>query len=241
MHSIRKGLQNMVLLAYIAAWASALPRTFVCGEVIASDRIQLAHGWIAKAHIQSINLLAHKVSCAEAIAFQAIVVLADGVAPMILADRIAYFSQLALEAQRAADRGDSRGVFAVVKKLANSQKRPPPAVILEDGTVSKCREEMLERIQRHFCSVSRGAVVQDLEFLKTLPSHVAEGCFDVSPERFFSANMKLSINRGLGLDGIGAALLRAGGFAMAVQQSRLAEEVVKQEVFSVHDKGGRLA
>jgi len=99
---------------------------------------------------------------------------------------------------------------------------------------------MLDRVQRHFSAVSQGVICKDEDELMTSPQVVSAGCMHVSPHRFYDANRRQSVHKGLGSDRVGAALLKAGGFPLAVQQSKLAEEVVTQDVVPFQVKGGRM-
>lgn len=76
----------------------------------------------------------------------------------------------------------------------------------------------------------------------TIPTYTSEnrGCVDVSPERFLRKFTRMNPHKGLGPDGIPASLLKAGGFALALHASQLAQRIVNEEIWPTSFKGGRL-
>ena len=159
----------------------------------------------------------------------------------VVDDRRRYFEQLSMSAQLAAHNGDIRGTFSVVRKLSGFRIRPPKVIKLKDGTISTTEEERQNRWQEHFCDVFAGELVSDHQAMRTEPQYLSDaGSFDASPNRIEKSIACMKSGKGLGPDGIPCELLKAGGFGMALQLSRLSVRVVDDETWPTAWKGGRL-
>ena len=90
-----------------------------------STLVSHGFGWSAKARCTTARWSRRTWSGIEAVAYQCIVVLQQCMAQYIRDDRRVYHEILATLAQSAADRGDNRGTYNIVKKLTGFRMRPP--------------------------------------------------------------------------------------------------------------------
>ena len=239
MHTARGLTSLSILTCVFMAWGSALRRDFTSGEDVST--VRRPTGWVAKSRCLAAMVTAASYCRLEAMAFHAISVLQRTSHTFILQDRLRHFADAAVQAQKAFLRGDMKGTFAVVKKLSGCRIRPPRCVRLETGEIAADEEQRQQRWQRHFAGVVGGKIIDDQSFLATRPCRpCSKHALDVSPHRVHDTIRRLGRNKGVGKDEIAAELMQCGGFAMAVQMSRIYERVVCDEAWPIAWKGGRV-
>ena len=236
MHAMRWAVRSRKVLLTFLAWASAVPRDFMPGDVT----VRRSLGWVAVARLKTERSVSMCIQKMEGMAFHSIVLLQSAAHSFITNDRLKHFADATIEAQKAFLRGDMRGTFAVVKRLAGHRIRPPKSVRLECGEVTTDESQRQQRWQRHFAGVLGGKIVEDRLALRTKSVRcLAEGTIDLGPTRVQRTICRMGRNKAVGKDEIPVELLRCGGFAMAVQLSRAYERVAAEEQWPIAWKGGR--
>ena len=109
-------------------------------------------------------------------------------------------------------RGDLHGAFKEIRLLGAKARRPLKAVRLSDGTLASSTQQNDDIWQEHFCSVTAGALVDDIAFLRraSVVPTIQDSVVDFSPQRVWAAISALSRHKGVGPDSVPSELLQAG-------------------------------
>ena len=157
-------------------------------------------------------------------------------------DRNVMLDRTHIAAEKAGENGDMRKLFKLAKFASGTDAGRLRSVRLEDGSRTQSQEQYLDRFTDHFCEVlgadefeGPGLPVEsesddDAEMLGECP------CI----ERICKGISRLKNDKGLGFDGIGGELLKAGGFAMASALHKLNAKIWQQKRWPRRWRGGRL-
>eukprot|EP00973_Karenia_brevis_P081561 11305703-Karenia_brevis.AAC.1 len=133
-------------------------------------------------------------------------------------DKAEFLDAMALKADAAARHGDYQSTYKIVRLLRGYVPKPMKSVRMKDGSLSTNAEQCQLRWQEHFCELFNGRIVQDLTDLATPPgTSCSEGGFIPSISAVENTIQKLGDRKALGLDGLPAELLKAGGSPLAIK------------------------
>lgn len=157
-------------------------------------------------------------------------------------DKRCFLHDKTSEARAAAQCGDTRRSFAIVKQLAGLSCAPKITSIRKgDGSFTESESERQERWQEHFDEVFQGKVMNKSRLVPASARDAANDSeVDVSPSAVERSYAKLGKCKGVGPDPVPAELLHAGGGATAVQYSKFYRRVVSEERWLVTWTGGRI-
>ena len=162
--------------------------------------------------------------------------------PMVKRDRDQYNAGLVEEATRAAERGDSKAMWTLVKRLSGETPKALKTVRSDDGlTVLVHDSDVKKRWTEHFAGLLKADLVSDLDSLMPYPEAVhATSKYSPSAE---DVNKQLSCGKrgkAPGPDGIHNELLRAGGFVLAEHIAVLLRHIAAVGAAPIDFRGGRL-
>ena len=128
-------------------------------------------------------------------------------------DRKQMLLAVASSAQKAADSGNSRLLYATVRKLAGYIPRPDCSVFLASGAIASSDQEIDERWQEHFAGLFGAEVCPDTSPAASLPTapFPSDSNFNPRVAEVVGALAALPARKATGPDGIPAELLKAGG------------------------------
>ena len=110
------------------------------------------------------------------------------IADSIRQDRVCFYERMAMTANQAAEAGDIRGIYTVLKRILGSKKRPPNSIEMADGTLTSSESERQATWQDHFCKVAGAFLVNNGHSLSTCSRlDVDYACLDKLPEKLFEA------------------------------------------------------
>ena len=157
-------------------------------------------------------------------------------------DRKQMLLAVASSAQKAADSGNSRTLYAMVRKLAGYIPRPDRSVFLANGAIASSEQEIDERWQEHFAGLFGAEVCPDTSYAASLPTapFPSESNFNPSVAEVVGALAALPARKATGPDGIPAELLRAGGPPVALALHGIISKTLQSRVVPVPWKGGKL-
>ena len=149
---------------------------------------------------------------------------------------------VASSAQKAADSGNSRMLYATVRKLAGYIPRPDRSVFLASGAIASSEQEIDERWQEHFAGLFGAEVCPDTSSAASLPTapFPSDSNFNPSVAEVEGALAALPARKATGPDGIPAELLRAGGPPVALALHGIISKTLQSRVVPVPWKGGKL-
>ena len=156
-------------------------------------------------------------------------------------DRRTQWESIAGDAQRAADRGDTRELYRLARRLGAFK----PGVKLKDGTLAS-DDAGLARWAEHFAALLGGKQVESVK-APSLERHEDEqmlqlcNTLDLSPEAVFTVLQCMPKQRAVGPDGIASEIWIAGGDKLADVLSVLMRRIVANGTVPPQWKGGRLA
>ena len=227
--SIRSELYPLRAAQCFHSWVSATPLDSKPSWVAYGSALDAANGYGARLK-------------AEAAAYATIFKLQSEARPSLEADRKVYLDSIALRAEAAAQRGDSHTVYSIVKSLAGAKVQHNPMVKRRDGSLTESPSEADARWQEHYACVFGGNVAS-LRTLREEPRLDAPyvSTLDVGPAATEAVYAKLGNNKGVGLDGIPAELLKAGGSALACKYSEVNARVSQNHSWPSQWRGGRIA
>ena len=149
----------------IWAWASLCRHTFVmpgvatstCHDAVAREPKQVPiRGWYAKAYLPALWAQWRSlVRLAEGL-WHVLAHLHAATKVMVLRDKREFLRDMAFNAAVAAESGDSRQSFRIIRLLGGFSPRKPKSVLLEDGSVAQDYQQGAERWERHFVSLFAG-------------------------------------------------------------------------------------
>ena len=179
--------------------------------------------------------------------------------PMVRRDKKAALTKKAAEAQRAADAGHSKKVFAIARGLAGDSASPLAAIKASDGRILTDKGETQERWREHFTEVfraKRAASVTEVQtciqrqaspderHLRSEPQRkrirVKEKVFCPSVKDVYRAMLRCNGDKGLGPDQCSARVLQAGGWALAEHIHQLIMWAIAHKYVPVAWRGGKL-
>ena len=161
-------------------------------------------------------------------------------------DRRTQWENIAGDAQQAADRGDTRELYRLARRLGAFKPTPVPGVKLKDGTLASDDDAGLARWAEHFAALLGGKQVDNVK-ASTFERHENEqmlqlcNTLDLSPEAVSKILRRLSKQRAVGPDGIASEIWIAGGDKLSELLSELMRRVVVNGTVPPQWKGGRLA
>ena len=255
MHNVRKQCMSLYKFVFFWAWAAVRHADFRCSQNL--PRTHVSHtdaefnnrqhsaelprlGW--GAIVRRVSMVSRWYSWRriEAMAFHTIVILQRLMAESLRADRTAYYESLALCADRAAANNDMHGIFTVLREVSGRKRRPPQSIQTPEGVLTVSEAQRCSTWQNHFCKVAGGYITNDFHDMITSSTQpVLQTSLSIGPERLLKSIFKLNPRKALGNDLIGADLLRAGGFPLAVRLNDLSQRICDKEQMPVRWKGGR--
>ena len=148
---------------------------------------------------------------------------------------------VASSAQKAADSGNSRMLYATVRKLAGYIPRPDRSVFLASGAIASSDQE-IERWLEHFAGLFGAEVYPDSSPAASLPTapSLSDSNFNPCVAEVAGALAALPARKATGHDGIPAELLRAGGPPVAFAFHGITSKTLQSRVVPVPWKGGKL-
>ena len=146
------------------------------------------------------------------------------------------------QAEQAERLGDRHKLHQVAQSAAGVQQRQMKTVRWEDGSVTTNEAEYARCFTQHFANVL-GAVIAGAPEVDEQAS--VEGMHlpakaPPSTERVLQAIRQLKDCKSVGMDGIEAELLKAGGWHVAVRVQALLEKVWEYAYWPTCWRGGRL-
>ncbi|CAK0861759.1 unnamed protein product [Prorocentrum cordatum] len=157
-------------------------------------------------------------------------------------DRNVMLDRTRIAAEKAGENGDMRKLFKLAKFASGTDAGRLRSVRWEDGAQTQSQKQYLDRFTDHFCEVlgadefegpglpMESETDDDAEILGECPC-IEPICKGIS---------RLKNDQGLGFDGIGGELLKAGGFAMASALHKLNAKIWQQKRWPRRWRGGRL-
>ena len=157
-------------------------------------------------------------------------------------DRKRMLLDVASFAQKAADSGNSRELYATVRKLAGYIPRPDRSVFLASGAIASSDQEIDERWQEHFAGLFGAEICPDTSSAASQPTvpFPSDSHFNPSVAEVAGALAALPARKATGPDGIPAELLRAGGAPVAFALHGVISKTLQSRVVPVPWKGGKL-
>ena len=235
LHSANLACGHAQLQVLFLTWVTACRPTFAPRRGLA----QL--GWPTRARLVRAHAQWALLQRDAAAAFHGLRMLRAAVKPMLKEDRNDHLFRMAVKAQRTAELNDFRGSFGVVRALSAYKPRRLPAVLLEDGTLSRTEEERQERWARHFAGVFGAQMCDDLDQLKSAPT-VLTTVHEFHPtlHQLAAAVRRLPNRKAVGPDSVPAEILKAGHDAFAVKLFDIVERMIASEVVPIQWRGGRI-
>ena len=130
-------------------------------------------------------------------------------------DRRTQWESSAGDAQQAADRGDTRELYRLARRLGAFKPTPVPGVKLKDGTLVSDDDAGLARWAKHFAALLGGKQVESVK-ASTFETHEDErmlqlcNTLDLSPEAVSKILRCMLKQRAVGPDGIASEIWIAG-------------------------------
>ena len=161
-------------------------------------------------------------------------------------DRRTQWESIAGDAQQAADRGDTRELYRLARRLGAFKPTPVPGVKLKDGTLASDDDAGLARWAEHFAAPLGGKQVDSVK-ASTFERHEDEqmlqlcNTLDLSPEAVSKVLRCMLKQRAVGPDGIASEIWIAGGDKLANLLSELMSRIVANGTVLPQWKGGKLA
>ncbi|VDO63484.1 unnamed protein product [Heligmosomoides polygyrus] len=139
------------------------------------------------------------------------------------ADEKNWLTQKGVEAQNAAERGDSKALYRIVRELTGSHSSSNTPIKDRGGKLLVTDEEHIERWVAHFKEVLNHPEPSDAyDFRNEKEESVLEVFMgDITLGETDRAIKSLKGGKAPGLDEISAELLKAGGRAMTTRLKRL--------------------
>ena len=178
---------------------------------------------------------------------------------MVRRDKKLALENKAAEAQKAANAGHSKKVYAIARGLSGATSAPLAAIKSLDGRVLTDRDETQERWRQHFTDVFRATRESSVADLQAGIQHRsppnAEPVsnnppakkrrtgfkpFSPSVNDVFKALMRCNGDKGLGPDQCSARVLQAGRWPLAEHIHRLITWAIDHEYVPVAWRGGKL-
>ena len=165
---------------------------------------------------------------------------------MVHLDRQAHLDEMASVAQACARRGDARGTYQVVKQLGSRMSDGNDGPVFKlNGELTSTEDERQARWLEHFAAVFNGKVEPIDDVWANKYSAVDADLESWEPVHVSLAQTMLSIallprNKGVGIDGIPAELLQAGGVPLAARLNMLQNEVANCGEWPMLWTGGRI-
>ena len=149
---------------------------------------------------------------------------------------------VASSAQKAADSGNPRMLYAMVRKLAGYIPRPDRSVFLASGAIASSEQEIDERWHEHFAGLFGAEVCPDTSSAASLSTAPFPSDSNLNPSvaEVVGALAALPARKATGPDGIPAELLRAGGTPVAFALHGIISKTLQSRVVPVPWKGGKL-
>ena len=161
-------------------------------------------------------------------------------------DRRTQWESIAGDAQQAADRGDTRELYMLARRLGAFKPTPVLGVKLKGGTLASEDDAFLARWAEHFAAPLGGKQVDSVK-ASTFERHEDEqmlqlcNTLDLSPEAVSKILRCMPKQRAVGPDGIASEILIAGGDKLANLLSEFMSRIVANGTVFPQWKGGRLA
>ncbi|CAK0868120.1 unnamed protein product [Prorocentrum cordatum] len=173
--------------------------------------------------------------------YAAILGLQKCVRTSLRADRMEFLDSMVMKAQAAADAGDVRTQFAVARALGARSAVANTEVFQLDGTLTQNASEEIARWEEHFCDVFTGELTTLHEMRRPAqPAHCDPRLLDAGPAATAAAFRKLGRNQGVGIDGVPAEILVAGGGPAATLYASVNERVLQNYQWPLQWCGGLL-
>ena len=179
--------------------------------------------------------------------------------PLVRRDKQAALEKKADEAQRAANTGDSKKVYAIARGLAGASAAPIVAIRSEAGDVLTDSEQIKDRWRSHFSDVFRAtgapsvadvAALQQMEqetavgFLERCAPRKRRRCkqavFAPTVDQVHSVILRINGDNGLGPDQCSAHVLQAGSWVIAAHIHQLICWALAHDYIPVAWRGGKL-
>ena len=148
-------------------------------------------------------------------------------------DRRTQWEKIAGDAQQATDRGDTRELYRLARRLGAFKPTPVPGVKLKDGTLASDDDAGLARWAEHFAALLRSKQVDNVK-ASTFERHEDEqmlqlcNTLDLSLETVSKILRLLSKQRAVGPDAIASEIWIAGG-DRTVRATERAHEARRRE------------
>lgn len=123
-----------------------------------------------------------------------------------------YWDSICLDIEMARDRGDTRGLYAGIKKATGPTAQTCGVLKQKDGTVIKDKSEKLGRWVEHFSELYTGQSQVSSDIIASLPNAPPMNDLDSEPdlEEVTAAIKRMPHGKAAGEDAIPAELLKAG-------------------------------
>ena len=161
-------------------------------------------------------------------------------------DRRTQWGSIAGDAQQAADRGDTRELCRLARRLGAFKPTPVPGAKLKDGTLASDDDAGLARWAEHFAALHGSNQVESVK-ASTTERHEDEemlqlgNTLDLSPEAVTKILRCMPKQRAVSPDGIASEIWIAGGDKLVELLSDLMRRIVANGTVPPQRKGGRLA